>query len=39
MYEMNMQEAEQVSGGWVVAAARFIFAVGSLMYETMNEAH
>jgi hypothetical protein len=39
MYEMTMQEAEQVSGGWIIAAARFAFAVGSMMYEFMSDAN
>lgn len=38
MREMTMLEAEQVSGGLIWAAVRFIGAVASLMYETMSEA-
>jgi hypothetical protein len=38
MREMTMFEAEQVSGGLIRAAARFVFAVASMMYEFMSDA-
>ncbi len=39
MQEMTMFEAEQVSGGRIMAVLRFIGSAASLMYEFMSDAN